>query len=189
MLGVSELIKNLFIEKKHYTEFSPTVFGREKCHGGYKYGPHVRNEYLIHFVIDGCGTFINPKGTYSVSKGKAFVIRPGENCTYFADEKAPWEYFWIHFNGTLAKKFDDYADVFDYEKSIADDMLASFNMESGVEEYLTGMLFILYSSLFGSTAKNDYPKKVKGYIDSNYMNELRIDAIADCSYRFKMSSG
>ena len=56
--------------------------------------------------------------------------------------------------------------------------MSAFNIESGVEEYLTGMLFVLRSGLFGSLSKNDYPKKVKGYIDSNYMNHLSIETIA-----------
>ena len=169
---------NVFLENKHYTEFCPTVLGRQKCHGGYSFGPHVRNEYLIHFVVGGCGTFSNQKDTYHVSEGSAFVIRPGENCTYYADVQTPWEYIWIHFNGKLAEHFNSVDDVFEYDKSFAHDLMSAFNMESGVEEYLTGMLFVLHSSLFGSLSKNDYPNKVKGYIDSNYMREIRIEEIA-----------
>lgn len=170
--------KLVFLENKQYTEFSPTMLGWEKCHMGHSFGPHVRNEYVIHFVVGGYGTFINQNDTYSISSGSAFVIRPGENCTYYADMDTPWEYIWIHFDGRLAKHFDDVDDVFEYDKSFVSDIMSAFNMESGVEEYLTGMLFVLHSTLFGSLSKNDYPKKVKGYIDSNYMRELRIEDIA-----------
>ena len=169
---------NVLLENKQYTEFCPTVLGRQKCIGGHSFGPHIRNEYLIHFVISGCGTFINQNDTYNVSSGSAFVIRPGENCTYYADMQNPWEYIWIHFDGKLAKHFDNVDDVFEYDKSFVQELMTAFNMESGVEEYLTGMLFVLHSAMFGSVSKNDYPKKVKGYIDSNYMKELRVEDIA-----------
>lgn len=38
--------------------------------------------------------------------------------------------------------------------------------------------FILHSKLFDSVSKNDYPKKVKAYTDSYYMNEVKIESIS-----------
>ena len=73
--------KHVMLEDKQYTEFCPTVLGWEQCHVGHSFGPTVRNDYLIHFVVDGCGTFINQNATYNVTPGNAFVIRPGEICT------------------------------------------------------------------------------------------------------------
>ena len=37
---------------------SVTVYycGYEKCESGHFWGPAVRNQYLLHYVISGCGT-------------------------------------------------------------------------------------------------------------------------------------
>jgi len=165
------------IENKNYREFVPLGLGREDCEPGHSFGA-IREIYIIHFVLDGCGIFKTGDKIFRLKKGDAFLIRPGEYTYYEADMEKPWTYMWIHFNGNLAKSFDSYDDVFKYDKSYADDLISAFSMEDGVEEYLTGMLFILHSSLFAGSSDNAFPKKVKNYIDINYMNDIKIEEIA-----------
>ena len=163
---------------RDYKDFRPAIIGRQDCKPGYKFGPYVRFDYLIHFVIDGCGTFTNEKRTYKVSKGQAFLIRPGELCAYVADKNDPWRYAWIHFDGSLAKEFDKFPDVFDVDKSFIKDFLLSFDMADNIEEYVTGMLFVLFSKLLSPNNKKDFPSKVKQYIDINYMDDINVEGIA-----------
>ena len=170
---------NLLKIHSDYNDFKPVILGRENCSPCHKCGPYIREFYLIHFVLDGKGTFTNQNGTYEVSKGQAFLIRPGEVTTYVADEKTPWTYAWVHFKGALSAKFDDVPDVFDFEKSFINDFLIAFDIEDNVEIYVTGMLFILYSKLLSPSTNSNYPSKTKQYIDINYMNDMTVDGIAN----------
>lgn len=179
MLIHTESEKLLVLEDKNYTEFSPVTAGMEKCVPEKSFGPSVRKYYLIHFIIKGSGSFINPKGEYTVSEGQAFLIRPDEICTYKTDSKNPWTYMWIGFNGRLAERFDNIPDVFEYDRGFADELSASFELRGGAEEYLTGMLFKLYAELFGSRIKNDYISRITGFINANYMQDITVSGIAD----------
>ena len=42
--------------------------------------------------------------TYHVKSGQGFMIFPGQINTYISDEKLPWEYTWIEFDGLRAKE-------------------------------------------------------------------------------------
>ena len=66
------------------------------------YGPASRQEYLLHYVIDGEGTFIANDTTYHLEKHDAFLIFPEEITTYTADSSHPWTYVWIAFDGIKA---------------------------------------------------------------------------------------
>ena len=55
------------------------------------FGPSVRNQYIIHYVLSGRGIF---NGNY-VEKGQGFLITPGLYEEYHSDESAPWSFLWI----------------------------------------------------------------------------------------------
>lgn len=64
----------------------------------------VRDEYIIHFVLDGKGSYSVGGNTWSLSRGQMFLIHPGEPVSYFADGEDPWYYCWIGFNGIRAEQ-------------------------------------------------------------------------------------
>lgn len=64
-----------------------------------RFGPGVRNLYIVHYVISGKGTF---NGTV-VSAEQGFLITPGMQEHYFPDEKDPWEFIWFIFDDPLAQ--------------------------------------------------------------------------------------
>ena len=53
-----------------------------------------RNEYIIHYVLKGEGTFNNNR----VVAGQGFLITPDLRHQYAPDERNPWEYIWINTN-------------------------------------------------------------------------------------------
>ena len=75
-------------------------FGIEEIGTRAKYGPIVRNVYILHYVLHGKGYF-NDK---AVHKGQGFLIRAGQNAKYFYDKDDPWQYFWVIFDGTKAEE-------------------------------------------------------------------------------------
>ena len=77
--------------------------GSEFCTPGHFFGPAVRPHYLIHFIRSGKGTYLRKGEIYELSRGDAFLILPGETTKYIADEKEPWDYTWVAFDGTNAE--------------------------------------------------------------------------------------
>ena len=75
--------------------------GKEHCPPG-----HIcsmpRDEFIIHFVLDGTGFYSAGGQTWSLTPGQMFVIYPNEPVTYGADETNPWSYAWIGFRGIRA---------------------------------------------------------------------------------------
>jgi AraC family transcriptional regulator of arabinose operon len=56
-----------------------------------RFGPSVRNQYIIHYVLSGKGSFNGNK----VEKGQGFLIVPGMYEEYHSDESDPWSFLWI----------------------------------------------------------------------------------------------
>jgi len=73
--------------------------GFQRCEPGYAWGPAVRNHYLIHYISSGKGRYQCGDRTFDVSAGDLFLVYPSKIVSYTADEKDPWEYFWVGFNG------------------------------------------------------------------------------------------
>ena len=78
--------------------------GIEQCEPGDTFGPYIRENYVVHIILGGCGTLTVGEQSYPVSKGEAFVIYPGQEAVYQSDAEEPWQYMWIGFHGYIAKK-------------------------------------------------------------------------------------
>ncbi len=165
----------------NFKDLNPLTLGSQRCEPGHKFGPHIRDYYLIHYVVTGKGIFITEHGEYRVGKGEIFLIRPGEITTYIADMSDPWHYIWIGFDGALAKKLDTVSPpVTKVLGNVFGEMLEVRLLENTRAEFLASKLFLLFSQLFeGEPRRGDYVEEVAGYINANYMNRLLIDEIAD----------
>ena len=167
------------IENKGLNDFLPCDFGYEDCKCGKVFGPYVRDYYLIHFVYSGKGTLKNDRDLYKIEQGSAFLIRPGEVCTYTADKEKPWSYIWIGFTGKMSHDFDNVSDVFQYDMFFADELFTLIDSKSMIEIQLAAILFKLYWFLFNHENKIDPVNKIIGYIDANYMNKISIVKVAN----------
>ena len=84
-------------------------YGWEECKPLHSFGPAIRNHYLFHLILSGHGVLrsAGPDGAdreYELSAGNGFLICPGQVNTYWADEKDPWTYAWVEFDGLQALK-------------------------------------------------------------------------------------
>lgn len=77
-------------------------YGEQQCEPGHAFGPCVRNNYLIHYIYSGEGTFSANGREYHLKKGQFFLICPEQLTYYKADTDEPWLYRWIEFNGSFA---------------------------------------------------------------------------------------
>ena len=78
-------------------------FGQEQCEPGFSFGPFRRTSYLLHFIRSGKGRLIKQEKTYFINSGQVFLIFPGEETIYQADEEEPWLYTWVGFQGILVE--------------------------------------------------------------------------------------
>jgi AraC family transcriptional regulator of arabinose operon len=72
--------------------------GKEQCAPAHTCSM-VREEYIIHFVLSGKGTYSIQGKTHQLSGGQMFLIAPGAEHRYAADDNDPWNYCWVGFNG------------------------------------------------------------------------------------------
>ncbi len=81
--------------------------GQQQCASGYERGEEIRDFYLIHYVIKGCGTYWLNNKAFHVHQGQCFLIYPHMTINYKADQNDPWEYCWVGFNGSDARLLMD----------------------------------------------------------------------------------
>ncbi|NLJ32176.1 MAG: AraC family transcriptional regulator [Clostridiales bacterium] len=171
--------------------------GVQKCGAHHTWGPAVRDHYLIHCVISGKGLFTCKGETYSLSAGDGFLVSPSEVVSYAANESEPWEYCWVGFNGSDAKRLMaqtgllQSSPVFHYEQSSRLEELlmgisnhdssepsAEIRMEAGLLLFLAEL-----TDLYGAHASQpysgfEYVQKAIRYIDFNYSSDIDINDIA-----------
>ena len=77
--------------------------GLEHCLPTHAIEHSIREEYIIHFVLEGKGSYTINGITYFLTASQMFLIRPGEEVRYAADPEDPWTYAWIGFDGIRAE--------------------------------------------------------------------------------------
>lgn len=78
--------------------------GVEKCLPGKSFGTAARDGYHLHAVLSGKGKLWIEGKEFDVHAGQLFVTVPGKEVFYKADEKDPWYYCWISYDGAKAKE-------------------------------------------------------------------------------------
>ena len=171
--------KVVMLENRGYTDIMPTDIGFEDCEPRHTFGPAIRKHFLIHFVIDGEGSFKTDRGEYKLTAGQAFLIKPGEVTVYSADSRRPWTYYWIGFSGNEAQKLSDLPDVFRYDATAVRDIKEAMASNGGREELACAAVFRLLAYLGSGSGAADYPTKVEHYINLHYMENVTISGIAE----------
>ena len=80
-------------------------WGQENCTPNYFFkGNNVRDNYVIHYIQKGKGTFSSANHpSVSLKAGDVFILPKGVPCFYQADGKDPWSYFWLGLSGIKIK--------------------------------------------------------------------------------------
>lgn len=99
--GVNRL--EAFNQPRKHGELELTHCGYEKCVPRFAAMHHIRDCYLIHYVMSGHGYFKQDGKTYEVGPGQLFTIFPGRIVSYYApDPEDPWIFCWFGFQGSIA---------------------------------------------------------------------------------------
>ena len=170
-----------FPASKGSTRLTPLFVGLEQCAPSHRFGPHVRNHYLLHFCLSGCGTLWDKRGTHPVNAGELFVIRPEEITVYEADAKTPWEYVWIAFEGAGAAVFDTSESVFRSPDKLHERLAHYVRLGEGAPEIYLALLYELIYTLFRKSAQipqHTDTEQICHYIRYNYMKPLQLESLA-----------
>lgn len=164
------------------------------CH---KYGPAVRNFYLIHYIIEGEGQFFVDHHCYNLKKGQGFLIEPDYQTVYMSDAANPWTYVWVGFSGRKAKDilnsigirqdcpvFTCKADR--HPEQYVFDMLGHNSAHADDQYRQMAMLYLFFSCLASAhinpaekdTGDNIYVTHAIRYIQNHYSEPMQIDEIA-----------
>lgn len=162
----------------------PLDCGYEKCVPNHAFGPAVRPYYLLHYVLEGAGTFLKNGTLHKVLPGDLFVICPEELTTYRANQENPWEYCWVSFRaeGTpefLKEPVIRQPQVRQIFEQIREQVLE--NPEDGkIFALLYEMLWQLSLDVpMKQDRQNTYALYAKTYLETAYMRQVSIQEIAD----------
>lgn len=172
--------------------------GYENCDPGHSYGPVMRNGYLIHYILSGCGIYKARGKIFHLKEGDAFLICPEELIYYEADRKQPWSYTWIGMQGIKVKGYLERTSllkslVFHYdqddrmrlchEKMFEADQIKN-NKDLIMNSIMYEYLFLLARKFPGglpeeNKKKAGYVDEALKYIESAYCDPITVQDIAD----------
>lgn len=162
-----------------HRDLYPVYYGFEDCKPGHMHGM-IRNCYLVHCVLEGCGVFRVGGGEYPVTAGQVFLIYPGQSISYQADTKTPWSYVWIGFDGELAEKLR--ALPCQVQNTSAVDDFRRLREEIGLhavpELSAVACLHRMFADLLDVPGKKDYITRAENEIESKYMLDISVSSLA-----------
>lgn len=161
------------------------LFGYEKDGLRAKWGPGKRGHYILHYILSGKGVFNGRQ----LQAGMGFLIRPGKQVAYKADESEPWQYFWISMDGALADEIcqnhihTDGQDVFACDHvALIRSILERLQWQEGDLPPMFG-LSVLYRILACHEAQaqpktNPYVEKAKQMMRQNSHRPMPVTEVA-----------
>lgn len=170
--------------------------GVQKCGACHSWGPAVRDHYLIHIVVSGHGMFRCGGKEYSLAAEDGFLVVPSQVVFYTADRSDPWEYCWVGFNGTDAKRLMKQTGLLDREpvfhsagpglRNKMMDICNSSGPGPSDETRMEGRLLLFLAALmnrFGRPAASfgngyEYVQKAIRFIDYNYSGDIDVSRVA-----------
>lgn len=186
------------------TALSVFFSGHEKCQPRHFFGPAVRPQYLVHFVLSGKGLFRSEGQVYHLTGNSIFLIRPGQQTYYEADAQDPWEYCWVGFDGWDARQLMESCGLpaNPVRENLPSTARSTFfklcraHIENrGNPIYCTGLLYQFFSYLAepgsAAPAPGQYLQKAADYIRRNYMYDISVAGVSayvgiDRSYLYRL---
>lgn len=200
---MSNVLFSVFSNER-FVDLGLYQYGWEQCEPLHSYGPYVRNHYLFHYVISGTGTltatdFNGESHTYRLKSGEGFMIFPKQVTSYSADEKHPWEYTWLEFDGLRVKEALDLAGLTvaapiyhtnsrDLSQELKNEMLYITNHSDFPPLNLIGHLYLFLDYLTRSSSNQKrlqtgklqdfYVREALSFIEQNFQNDISVEDIA-----------
>jgi len=184
-----------------YSGIFITKFGLMKDNPNqyYDYMQDERHDYCLQYVISGEGFFFTNDTLYTVGKGDIFLLPRSSEHYYKANPNNPYDYFWIHFNGSGIEEYLSRIGISDanpvienvYDETIVEifeKLMDVSKNKTNINELL--ILSLGYELLYKiaskinshETATNDFFEElcnnVTNYIIENFKKPITLDDIA-----------
>jgi AraC-like DNA-binding protein len=194
------MIQKIYVSNSNNADLNMYKCGIEDCRPYHFWGPAVRDHFLIHFILRGKGIFKYEGIVYNLEEKDVFLICPGKIAHYYADEKEPWTYAWIGFNGVKAEKYLNLMNLsnknpvkrlsnIDIVNLYFDEMLETKELKKSGELKRLGFFYVLISEMIEQIGNNNdkdrvemnenYINKALLYFEQNYFRNVTVVEIAN----------
>ena len=173
--------------------------GLSKTEPLHSFGPAQKPYYLIHYILRGKGRFSLRNKEFQLSSGNGFLIPPEELSFYQADEKEPWTYIWVGFQGEMAERIlqnigltvvnpvfcsDHSEELYQAVKDMMEHNTYGISNDLRRNGQLQVFLSVIADGVttqeHGEVDRADhYVERAIAYIRSNYCNPIRVTDVAD----------
>ncbi len=170
--------------------------GYQESSSGHVSTQRIAEDYVLHCITSGKGTYTIYGKKYYLEKGDCFLLVPGVPLLYQADVKDPWFYYWIGFRGLSPLSLlslcgiEEHTPVVHFDAieraahiikplTYADPGLLSTNYFAIGQFYRLCSLFIENnkSNRF-SSRKEFFVEQVVAYICNSYSAKITVQGIA-----------
>lgn len=160
---------------------------------GYQTRVNIYDHYIIHYITNGCGTYVVDNVSYPVKKGDLFLIAPYQFNYYISDTINPYTYYWIGFDGLDARELLQLTDfhkkpvINNLNEDLAPLFKALYELDGNLlslKHGLTGYLQVILSKLMShtkrdTTKQNPYYVQAIDFIAKHYADpELNVETVA-----------
>ena len=95
----------LQVRERQFSDLYLCFCGYAQCRPRHSFGPAVRPNYIIHYILRGKGSYSVGGTRFELEAGQGFLIEPGVQTFYQADQEEPWTYLWVGFDGERAAEY------------------------------------------------------------------------------------
>ena len=190
-------------QNESFVDLSLIQFGYEECEASYSFGA-MRSHFLFHYVISGKGKLVssderNIETEYCLERNQGFMIWPQQHNFYVADDKSPWAYAWIEFDGLKASELVNQTGLnlrrpiytstnSEENEKMKNELLFIVKNKNIPPLSLIGHLYLFISSLIESSShhknitrgslRDFYVRESLNFIEQHYQEQIGIEDIA-----------
>lgn len=193
-------VKTFERQEQDSQELSLCHCGYSICKAGHSFGPAVRPNYILHYVLDGRGTYRIGSRIYHLEREQGFLIEPNVMTFYQADAQQPWTYLWIGFQGTradrlmreigLSYRVPTFSSGCGAElQQIVEQILQSDRADIEQQLFVQAQMYTFFSHIahsvfiqnggFQMDKQNYYVQAAVEYIQTNYARSIKVHDIAE----------
>ena len=165
----------------------------------YSYMQDERHDYCLQYVARGEGFFFTNNTLYTVKKGDVFLLPRSTEHYYKANAANPYDYYWIHFNGSGIEEYLSFIGLTDENPIIRnvfdEEIVRTFERLMNVSKDKTNLNQLLILSLgyeilyriaskisanetSGGSSYDQLCNNVTNYIIENFKQPITLDDIA-----------
>jgi AraC-like DNA-binding protein len=196
--GTFEVVRN-----DDYIDLRSYQYGYEECVPLHSFGPVKRNHFLFHYIFAGKGCLASNgeegEKKYNLESGHGFMIWPSQVNSYFADEKSPWKYGWVEFDGLRVQQLVTQSGLtFNHpvyiskdnkeKKKMVEELTWIINSKNSSSNALIGHLHLFLDALINSSSRQKklsdnsmqefYANEAINFIQQNYHKCIGIENIS-----------